>query len=242
MALREQLIAYAMKYQGEYGKIQKAIEREERWEKCEVDCDVITILDDAYPRQLHRLTDPPFVLFYIGEQRLLKERSAAIVGSRKACDYGVKCTEMIVSALKERYVIVSGMAMGIDRIAHLNATHTIAVLGCGTAYCYPLVNRDLYARLKKQQLVISEYPPFTKPLAHHFPRRNRIIAALSDCLIVAWVTMKSGTMHTVNVALDLGISVYCVPYPFASEAGAGCNWLILQGATPLITLEEVKKL
>ena len=85
MALREQLIAYAMKYQGEYGKIQKAIEREERWEKCEVDCDVITILDDAYPRQLHRLTDPPFVLFYIGEQRLLKERSAAIVGSRKAC-------------------------------------------------------------------------------------------------------------------------------------------------------------
>lgn len=240
--LRKQLISYAIHYDGEYGKIKKAIEQNEKWEEKTIDCNVITILDDDYPKKLLRLAYPPFVLFYIGDLTLLKLDSMAIVGSRKICEYGETNTCLLSQVLSERYVIVSGMAKGVDRIAHLSAKKTIAVLGCGFDYCYPKENLDLFEELKEKQLLISEYPPHAKPLAFHFPWRNRIIAALSEGIVVTQACVNSGTMHTVNEALELNLPIYCIPYPINQLEGYGCNLLILQGANIITSIEDMKKL
>lgn len=239
--LKAQLIAYAIKYNGEYHQIRKAIIQNEQWQPV-TNPQCITILDENYPNQLFQLEYPPFVLFYEGDLTLMNDRCIAIIGSRNVCAYGEMWTRKIVEALRSRYVIVSGMAKGVDAIAHEEAFKTIGVLGCGIDVCYPKQNAALYQKMKEQQLLISEYPPHTKPLAHHFPWRNRIIAALSKHVIVTQAAYRSGTMHTVNEALALGLEISCIPYPLGSEKGEGCNLLISQGANILIGIDEIKNI
>lgn len=236
--MRKKLLAYAIKYGGEYHRMKKAIENEEEVKEVEFYGNYITILDENYPKQLLNLKHPPFVLFYEGNLSLLSKHSVAVIGSRKCSAYGMKMTKVVVDHLKSRCVIVSGMAKGIDAIAHKAALQnsTIALIGCGLNVCYPKENRHLFELLKKHHLVISEYPPNTLPLAHHFPWRNRLIAALSDAVVVIEAKKKSGTMFTVNEALDLNKTIYCLPYHYEEEEGAGNNLLIQQGAQ--ILMEE----
>ncbi len=239
--LRKQLLAYSIKYQGEYGKIAQAIKNNEVYEEIAYDGKYITILDDEYPKVLLRLKNPPYVLYYEGNLNLLKESAIAIVGSRIVSDYGARMTRLITNRLKRKYVIVSGAAKGVDGIAHQCAldSKTIAVLGCGLDIAYPKCNDYLIQQIKTNHLLLSEYPKGIAPLKHHFPMRNRIVVGLAKALVVSAAKQNSGTMISVNEALGLNMNVYVVPYLFNDPDGIGCNLLIQQGANILCEIDDV---
>ena len=238
MGNREKLIAYAYKYHGDYFKIVKAIEETEEIEEV-FDKNALTILDDNYPEELKELRYPPFVLFYKGNLDLLKKEKIGIVGSRIPCDYALEATRLLTLKNNNK-VIVSGLAKGIDGKAHEIADYSIGILGCGIDYIYPYENIDLYKKLIKQGLILSEYPGLTKPLAYHFPFRNRIIAALSDTIYVMQSSERSGTVTTINEALELQKDVKVLPFSVFNEEGNYNNRLINDGA--LIILESDIKL
>lgn len=233
---RKTLITYAFYYAGEYNRIYSAI-RNRKHLTCKIPDNAITILDDIYPKELLDLKYPPFVLFYKGDLSLLKRKKIAVVGSRIPCDYALKATQGLVNHHNDK-VIVSGLAKGIDGQAHRFAKNSIGVLGCGIDYIYPRCNYDLYKLLEKDGLILSEYPSFVKPLAYHFPIRNRIIAALSDTLYVMQSGSKSGTLTSVNEALELSREVKVLPYNAFDTNGIQNNILINEGAS-LILNEEI---
>lgn len=234
--MREQILYYAVKYQGDYQKIRKALKIREPWQHIEQQRSYVTLHDNAYPKALKALQYPPYILFYEGDISLMNQRCVGIVGSRVCSEIAKNDCIYITKCLKVRYVIVSGLASGIDAFAHQESLDaaTIGVIGCGLDIQYPKMNKELYESIKKQHLLISEYPDGVAPFARNFPWRNRIIAALCESIIVICAKIKSGTMHTVNEALILNKEIYCVPQHFLEEAGAGCNLLISQGANILV--------
>ncbi len=233
--MREKLIRYAIRYQGNYNKIARAYHEDEEIEEIPLQ-KAITILDKEYPAQLLQLNKPPMVLFYCGNIELLKNRMIAVVGSRECSQYGMMVTRKIVEKISEEFTVVSGMAKGIDRIAHETAIKSVGVLGNGLDVSYPQENSHLYRKMKENGLLITEYPLKVRPLKYHFPFRNRIIAALAEAVIVPQAKENSGSMITVNEALNLGKEVYSVPYRLTDEDGSGCNQLIRLGAN-VITAE-----
>ncbi|MGN1399461.1 MAG: DNA-processing protein DprA [Erysipelotrichaceae bacterium] len=228
--MRDYLIRLAIKYQGDYGQILRAIKRNEAVSKGIALQKAITIIDQDYPKSLLMLKNPPFVLFYQGNIDLLKCDAIAVIGSRDISEYGSKATIEVVNLLKQHFCIISGLAKGVDSLALLYAEKSIAVIGNGINVCYPLANTDLYSYMREKQLIISEYPQDVNPLKRSFPFRNRIIAALAKSIVVTQAAVKSGTMITVNEALNLNKEIYCVPYRYDDEKGQGCNQLIQQGA------------
>ena len=240
--MREQLLCYAGRYNGDWNKMKQALNRQEAWECLPYAGSYVTIADAEYPQKLRRLACPPWILFYEGDIGLLNKAGCGIVGSREASAAGLRNCAQITTILKERFVIISGLAKGIDGQAHRSALDraTIGVIGCGLDVVYPREHAQLYAVMKKKQLVISEYPKGSRPYAYHFPWRNRLIAALSDAVIVVEARKRSGSLLTVNEALELDIPVYCVPHAYQDEAGVGCNLLISQGANILVDEEDVR--
>lgn len=235
--MRNRILYYAHKYSGDYNKIKKAVESNEPFKNIISKSDFITIYDIGYPDKLKNLKKPPFILFYKGDISLLKKASIGIVGSRKISIYGQKYTRIITKHLAKKYVVVSGLAAGVDGEAHkvaLKYGSSIAVLGSGINYVYPKSNTSLYNEMIKSNLVISEYPDDVIPKPYFFPFRNRIIAALSESIIVTQATIRSGTMLTVNEALELNKSVYVLPYRIDDQDGNGCNYLIQQGANVIL--------
>ena len=239
--MRRVLLYFALKYQGNYKKIFLALKNKEFINKNELDevesrikCNYLTMVDPNYPLALRALSSPPIVLFYYGNIELLNNPNRiAIIGTRKNSKYGKDMAIKIVSELKDyQTTIVSGMALGIDSIAQNEALDnnipTIAILGGGIDYCYPPDNIKLYERLKKEGLIMSEYPNDQVPEAQNFLIRNRIIAALSEKIVVVEASIRSGTMNTVAYGLDMGKDIYAVP----SIAGinSGCNMLIKECA------------
>ncbi len=242
MNKRERLIAYACKEAGDWSRIAEDL----RYAK---DCTYvsdepcITIYDEIYPESLRKLRFPPWVLFYRGDISLLKKPSLTIVGSRKMTEYGYRVTVHIADVLKERFVLVSGLAAGIDAAVHSSALaggRTIGVIGSGLDTQYPSQNRELYEQMQKDHLILSEYPHSVGVRKEHFPWRNRILAALGQCIIVTEARIKSGSMLTVNEAIALSKDIYCVPSLFDFESGKGCNRLISQGAFMLYEMEQLK--
>lgn len=233
--MKEYLKDLAMHLGGNWDQINKYIKQKKTVPKYKSNFPYICIGDDAYPKELYYLNKPPFVLFYQGDINLLNTKKISVVGSRVPNAYGLKSTSFLVNKFKEEFTIVSGLAKGIDACAHKNALDfkTIAVLGCGIDYIYPLENKGLYDRMKQSQLIISEYPEKTKPKKYYFPFRNRIIAALGKDLYVMSAKKRSGTMTTVNEALNLNKHVICLPYQIDDPSGEGCNQLILEGANIL---------
>lgn len=238
--MRKQILYYAIKYDGDWKRIQKAISSHEEWKKIDCNYQFITYYDENYPACLMDLECPPWILFYEGNLSLLYKSCIAVVGSREPSIYGMQICHHLVSLLKKKYVIVSGLAKGIDACAHLEAlSHaTIGVIGCGLDIVYPKENKELYKKMKTQ-LIISEYPQGVKPFAYHFPWRNRLIAAIGSSLCVVEAKKRSGTLLTVNEALNINREIYCVPYPFFDEGGKGCNMLISQGANILVDDEDI---
>jgi DNA processing protein len=250
--MEEILLYFAIKYQGNFKDIYRAISEKEEFNKEELErykanmkCSYTTIISDDYPERLKHIACPPFVLFYYGDLSLTTKKTLGVIGMRNNTYYGKKATEYFVNELAKRnYVIVSGLAYGIDSIAHKQCIEsngqTIAVLGCGIDYCYPKENRDIYQIIKQGHLLISEYPFHTPPRKWQFPSRNRLIAGFSLGVLVTEARLKSGTMITVGYALEQGKEVMCVPEKY--DESDGCNSLIQQGAKLVKNIEDIVEL
>lgn len=199
----------------------------------------IPFTDRRYPKCLLSLIDPPTVLYTRGDGTLLaEERKVAVIGSRRATAYSRQALKQIVPPLVQHGVpVVSGLAKGADTMAHESALayggRTIAVLGHGLFHLYPKMNERLATDIGKTDLLITEYPPYVKPARWTFPMRNRIISGLADAVVVTEAATKSGTMSTIEHALDHGKAIYAVPGPITSELSEGPHKLIDEGAQPL---------
>ena len=191
--------------------------------------------DARYPLRLNDLYDPPEYIYINGDIRLLQIPMVAIVGSRNASTEGLRTAKLFAQALSmSGMLIVSGLARGIDGAAH-QATiglgyFTAAVFGTGVDVIYPREHLSLARAIAQQGLLISEFPLGTKPKAFHFPRRNRLIAALSLGVVVIEAAEKSGSLITARLAADLGREVFAVPGSIHNPLSAGCHLLIQQGA------------
>lgn len=204
----------------------------------------LTILDETYPDYLKHIYNPPAVLFYKGDLRLLTRKMIAIVGARKNTSYGKAALQKILPELiAAGFVTVSGLALGIDRDVHQQTLKlggkTIGVIGTGLDLCYPKNNHALQKQMLSNELVLSEYPLGTKPLKQHFPMRNRIIAGLSLGTVVIEAAYRSGSLITANLALQEGREVFAIPGNITSPSSRGTNDLIVHGAKCVTNAEQI---
>lgn len=196
---------------------------------------MVTLLEEEYPRCLAEIYNPPICLFYVGRIELLQQPIIGMVGARDASPQGKKILEeMIPAIVKKEIVVASGLARGNDTWAHQltikNKGNTIGVIGTGLDINYPKENRRLQEYMMKHHLVISEYLLGTGPRSYHFPSRNRIIAGISKGVCVIEAKERSGSLITAQLALEEGRDVFAVPgHPFDTNS-QGCLNLIQEGA------------
>lgn len=217
---------------------------ERHWEYLEsTEIKLIFPQDQDYPENLRYIYDPPQILYVKGNAAALKREAIAIVGTRKASHYGKLVAEGLARDLAGRgLLVVSGLARGIDSAAHkgaLSSGSTVAVLGCGPDVVYPSENRKLLEEVANQGAVISEYPPGTPPNAWNFPARNRIISGLSLGVVVVEAEEKSGSLITVDCALDQGREVFAVPGNIFASTSKGPHKLVKQGAKLVTCTEDI---
>ena len=202
---------------------------------------------EAYPQRLLELSDFPYALYVKGNLPDPASRKAAIVGSRRCTPYGEKYAVEFGKVLAQYGIeVISGLARGIDGMGQRGALmgngKTFAVLGSGPDVCYPREHIGLYMDILEQGGgILSEYPPGTPPLSWHFPTRNRIISGLSDAVLVIQAGEKSGSLITVDMALEQGRDIYALPGPVNSSMSRGCNYLIQQGAGLMTSPEMLLK-
>lgn len=207
---------------------------------------IITCVDEEFPLNLKFIPDPPYVLYYKGNLDPIFNHSIAIVGARKCTYYGRWATEKIAGELAEMGVpIVSGLALGIDKFAHMAAIQhkspTCAVLGTGIDIEYPASNRDIYAQFKErsENLILSEFPLKTSANKYTFPWRNRLISGLSLGTVVIEAQERSGTLITANYAGVQGKEVFALPGNINSFYSTGTNRLIQDGAKLILGVEDI---
>lgn len=207
------------------------------------DIKILTKYDKEYPEKLRYLPDAPFFLFCKGDIGLLNKDALSVVGTRKPTNYGRVVTAKLVSEVaSNKITIVSGLAYGIDSIAHKKCLEvggkTIAVLGSGFNEIYPAEHRGLAEEIAKKGLLISEYAPNKVATKYTFPQRNRIIAGLGDGVLITEATLKSGTIHTKDFALEYGKNIYSVPGNIDSEVSYLTNDIIKSGQASCITCAD----
>ncbi|WP_042356249.1 DNA-processing protein DprA [Bacillus rubiinfantis] len=206
---------------------------------------VITYFDKEYPHYLKEIYQPPWALFVKGDLSILKkEPKLAVVGSRQATQYGKNAIRLLFPKLVENNVIiVSGLAKGIDALAHehaiKNGGQTIGVIAGGFYHLYPKENQQLALEMMRTQLVVSEYPPDTKPQRWHFPARNRIISGLSRGTLIVEAKQKSGSLITANYAVNEGREVFSLPGSIFNPFSQGTNDIIQQGAKLITKAEDI---
>lgn len=244
------LLFYSIKYHGDYDAIYEALKRKEpvEYNQLEQYMDKVswkytTMMSRDYPASLKQLEKPPFVLYYYGDLSLVNSKTIGIVGMRLPTPFGKEITEDFTKQLAmDDFTIVSGMALGIDAIAHETAINhsakSIAVMGSGIDYCYPKKNKEIYAALKENGLVISEYPDETIPTSETFPARTRIIAGLSHSLFVTEAMVHGATLETVSYTEQLGKIVFAVPCRL-NDTNQGCNQMIKSGATMVLSAADI---
>jgi DNA processing protein len=198
----------------------------------------------GYPERLKEIYDPPLLLFAVGKEPPSQSPYVAVVGSRKASDYGRWAAETLgVELARREVVVVSGAAYGVDGHAHLGCLKaggfTVAVLGCGVDRVYPSGHARLLARIASRGSMLSEYPPGSEPLPWRFPHRNRIIAGLSHAVVVVEASSKSGALITAELALEEGREVMALPGPINSALCQGTNTLIQKGAKLVSCVEDI---
>ena len=204
---------------------------------------VVTYCSDDYPQQFFNYQDKPIILYCKGDVSLLSSTCVAVVGTRKPTIYGKQVTEKLSKEIASNGVtIVSGLADGIDTIAHSSALavgrKTIAVMGSGFNDIYPKRNFELEKEIEQNGLVITEYAPNIGPATWHYPIRNRIIAGLSKAVLITEASLKSGTMHTRDYALEYGIDIFAVPGEITSFASSGTNSLIKSCQCAMVTCAD----
>lgn len=205
----------------------------------------VTVFDEAYPKLLRQIYDPPIVLYYKGDVQDLDKKAIAVVGTRKITGYGRVITEQFTKGLVDSgLTIVSGLARGVDSQAHLTAVQangkTVAVLGGGLNNIFPSENRGLVAKIASGYgIVISEFPPDYPSLPGNFPARNRIISGLSLAVVVIEAAEDSGSLITARLALEQGREVFAVPGPVTSTLSKGPIDLIKEGARAVFSPDEI---
>ena len=206
--------------------------------------EIIQIDSPFYPDNLKVIKNPPDQLYCIGNLSLLSRKSVAVIGSRKYTLYGKIVAQMIGKELAKAGIpVVSGLAYGIDSFAHEGTVNAggeaIAVLGTGIDVIHPARNANLYNRIAKSGLIISEYPPGTPGAKYTFPQRNRIISAISESVVVVEAGLNSGSLITTDFANEQGKSIYAVPGNINSQFSVGTNKLIKDGAIPMISISDI---
>lgn len=204
---------------------------------------VLSILDSNYPLELKEIYNPPVLLFYQGNIELLSKPKLAVVGARQASQIGCQSVKKIIKETNNQFVIVSGLARGIDTAAHVSALKnggsSIAVIGSGLDVYYPTENKKLQEYMSYNHLVLSEYFAGEQPLKFHFPERNRIIAGLCQGIVVAEAKMRSGSLITCKRALEEGREVFAIPGNIIDGKSDGCHHLIQEGAKCIISGKDI---
>lgn len=233
------------------GKIKALLQSRKDWkveekygQMAEKGISMVSIWDVEYPLRLKKIAGPPAVLYYMGKLPGEERTALAVIGARECSEYGVYTAKAFGKKIGEAGIdIISGMARGIDGISQRAALdaggRSYAVLGCGADICYPASNSELYGQIRERGGIISPFPPGTPPRKNLFPYRNRIVAGLSDGVLVIEARQKSGTWITVDMALEQGKDVYAVPGRITDRLSDGCNLLIQQGAGIALTPEDV---
>ena len=254
MTERKLLAALAIHYEGDWSQIYKALV-DKRYLPDDVvenylsntKSNYVTYFDKEYPSYLKEMLHPPFVLFYYGDISLIQDPNncLAVIGTREPTTNGISQTKNIIYTLNKDVIVVSGLARGIDAVAHATSfkmhRKTIAVLGCGIDNVYPIENEKLYLKFKKSKdnLIISEYPAMVAPDAFHFPARNRLIAMFSSSILVTEAKLQSGTLITAGFGVQLNRKILCVPS--IDYGNSGCNQLIREGAILVENGEQVNE-
>jgi DNA processing protein len=204
---------------------------------------IVTVWDSTYPSILKKIYDPPLMLYMRGEITEQDNYTISVVGTRVPTNYGiVQCERIVEELARQNITIVSGLARGIDSIAHKtalkNGSRTIAVIGSGLDVIYPPENRKLFNEIAERGAIISEYPLGTKPDAQNFPRRNRIISGLSLGCLVVETALSGGAMQTAAFALDQNREVFAIPGNLGVRQSEGTNILIQKGEAKLVRTAE----
>jgi DNA processing protein len=205
---------------------------------------LLTLPGAEYPLHLRRIHDPPPVLYALGDPSIAERRVVAVVGSRRATPYGTATATRLAHELaRAGFVVVSGLARGIDAAAHQGALaasgRTVAVLGCGVDVTYPPEMRGLKDQVRNHGSVLSELPLGAPPDPHHFPTRNRIISGMSLGVLVIEAAADSGSLITAKLALEQGREVFAVPGNVGTQTSTGTNRLIKAGATLVETADDL---
>ena len=221
----------------------KAVEAALNWE-AQPDCRLMLLSDEDFPLMLTEGITPPPVLFLRGNTALLQRPAVAVVGSRHATPQALRIARDFGEAISEQEIaVVSGMAAGIDAAAHQGALAgaggTIAVWGTGIDRIYPPANKNLAYQIAERGLIVSEFPLDTRPLAGNFPRRNRIIAALAQAVLVVEAARESGSLITARLAAEMGREVMAVPGSIDNPHSKGCHKLIKEGAKLVECLDDI---
>lgn len=205
-----------------------------QWDKLQkLEAGWVVYGDEEYPQEFYQLSDPPLILFYKGHLPLLQTIKISIVGARMASLAAIKLAQGTAKFLGEAgCTIVSGLAKGIDAATHQGSldSGTIAILGCGLDVIYPSENKSLFSQIAQKGLLLTEFPLGTPPKSYHFPQRNRLIAALSQSLIIIEAAHQSGSLVTAKLAVDAGKDIYVVPGFPTDPRFAGSLSLLKQGA------------
>ena len=205
----------------------------------------ISINNKEYPKKLRNIYDVPKKIYVIGNKKILNQKSIAIVGSRKATQYGKNVALEMSKELSKRGInIISGLAVGIDSYAHIGCLgekgKTIAILGNGLDTIYPVQNRKLAkAILENDGCIISEYPIGAKIEKINFPQRNRLISGLSDGILIIEASKKSGALITAEFGLEQGKEIFVIPGDITRKQSEGCNILIKEGANVVTSCEDI---
>lgn len=207
---------------------------------------VVTSLDQTYPEALYRVETKPDVLYLKGSYLPTDQNAIAVIGSRSCSDYGISaCKRLVRELASEKICVVSGMAYGVDGVAHKVAieegTRTIAVLGCGIDVLYPKTHGQLFDMIVENGCVMTEFPPKSAPLPQNFRQRNRIISGLSQGVLVVEARRKSGTMITTSYAAEQGVDVFAIPGNIDQPKSEGTNELIQMGAKLVMSAEDILK-
>jgi len=205
---------------------------------------VLVWSDPRYPKRLREIPDPPVFLYAVGDLDLLANPGVAMVGSRECSRYGIELAHRIARELSDRgLTIISGLAYGIDREAHLGGLtgpgSSIAVMGTGPDLVYPATNRDIWREMAEKGLILSEFSPGTKPHAGNFPLRNRIISGLCLGVLVVEASSRSGSLITARLAMEQGREVFAVPGPVSFKSYRGCHEIINKGAKLVHGAEDI---
>lgn len=222
-----------------------AVENDLQWLQTNKNHHILPLASDDYPSLLKQITDPPLILFVIGDKTILQSQQLAMVGARSATPTGIGTAEHFARALAQAGItITSGLALGIDGASHQGAISangkTIAVIGSGFNHIYPRTHKTLAHEISHRHgALVSEFSLNQKPLACHFPRRNRIIAGMSLGVLVVEAALKSGSLITARHAVENGRDVFAIPGLIHQPLSRGCHFLIKQGAKLIETPEDV---